>query len=81
MSNYATIKDLIIYNDPIIGDITLDEILNYLLLQIQSQKRFEEIVYSNLKQTNLTDKDIATIFSLSSTNIIETYIKLIKNEL
>ena len=81
MSNYTTIKDLIVYNDPIIGDITLDEILNYLLLQIQSQKRFEEIVYSNLKQTNLTDKDIATIFSLSSTNITETYIKLIKNEL
>ena len=81
MSNYTTIKDLIVYNDPIIGDITLDEILNYLLLQIQYQKKFEEIVYSNLKQTNLTDKDIATIFSLSSTNIIETYIKLIKNEL
>ena len=81
MSNYTTIKDLIIFSDPIIGDITLDEILNYLLLQIQYQKKFEEIVYSNLKQTNLTDKDIATIFSLSSTNIIETYIKLIKNEL
>ena len=81
MSNYATIKDLIIFSDPIIGNITLDEILNYLLLQIQYQKKFEEIVYSNLKQTNLTDKDIATIFSLSSTNIIETYIKLIKNEL
>ena len=81
MSNYTTIKDLIVYNDLIIGDITLDEILNYLLLQIQYQKKFEEIVYSNLKQTNLTDKDIATIFSLSSTNIIETYIKLIKNEL
>ena len=81
MSNYTSIKDLIVYNDPIIGDITLDEILNHLLLQIQYQKKFEEIVYSNLKQTNLTDKDIATIFSLSSTNIIETYIKLIKNEL
>ena len=81
MSNYTTIKDLIVYNDPIIGDITLDEILNYLLLQIQYQKKFEEIVYTNLKQTNLTDRDIATIFSLSSTNIIETYIKLIKNEL
>ena len=81
MSNYTTIKDLIIFSDPIIGDITLDEILNHLLLQIQYQKKFEEIVYSNLKQTNLADKDIATIFSLSSTNIIETYIKLIKNEL
>ena len=81
MSNYTIIKDLIIFSDPIIGDITLDEILNHLLLQIQYQKKFEEIVYSNLKQTNLTDKDIATIFSLSSTNIIETYIKLIKNEL
>ena len=81
MANYTIIKDLIVYSDLIIGDITLDEILNYLLLQIQNQRKFEEIVYSNLKQTDLTDRDIATIFSLSSTNIIETYIKLIKNEL
>ena len=81
MANYTIIKDLIVYSDLIIGDITLDEILNYLLLQIQYQKKFEEIVYSNLKQTNLTDKDIATIFNLSSTDIIETYIKLIKNKL
>ena len=80
MANYTIIKDLIVYSDLIIGDITLDEILNYLLLQIQNQRKFEEIVYSNLKQTNLTDRDIATIFSLSSTNTIETYIKLIKNE-
>ena len=80
MANYTIIKDLIVYSDLIIGDITLDEILNYLLLQIQNQRKFEEIVYSNLKQTDLTDRDIATIFSLSSTNIIETYIKLIKNE-
>ena len=81
MTNYGIIKDLIIYKNHLGEYLTLDDILNYTLLQIQNQKKFEEIVYSNLKQTNLTDKDIATIFSLSSTNIIETYIKLIKNEL
>ena len=81
MSNYTIIKDIVVYSHPIVGDITLDEILNYLLLQIQSQKKFEEIVYSNLKFSDLTEEDITTIFDLSTTNTIEIYLKLIKNEL
>ena len=81
MSNYTLIKDLIVYSDPIVGDITLDDILNYLLLQIQNQKKFEEIVYSNLKFSYLSDEDIASIFSMSTTDTIEMYLKLIKNEL
>ena len=81
MSNYTIIKDFIIYSDPIVGDITLDDILNYLLLQIQNQKKFEEIVYSNLKFSDLSDEDIASIFNLSTTDTIEMYLKLIKNEL
>ena len=79
--DYTIIKDLIVYSDPIIGAITLDDILNYLLLQIQNQKKFEEIVYSNLKLSNLTDEDIASIFNLSTTDTIEMYLKIIKNEL
>ena len=79
--DYTIIKDLIVYNDPIIGIITLDDILNYLLLQIQNQKKFEEIVYSNLKFSYLSDEDIASIFSMSTTDTIEMYLKLIKNEL
>ena len=79
--DYTIIKDLIVYSDPIMGIITLDDILNYLLLQIQSQKKFEEIVYSNLKLSNLTDEDIASIFNLSTTDTIEMYLKTIKNEL
>ncbi len=81
MIDYTIIKDLIVYSDPIIGIITLDDILNYLLLQIQNQKKFEEIVYSNLKFSNLTDEDIASIFNLSTTNTVEMYLKTIKNEL
>ena len=81
MMDYTLIKDLIVYNDPIIGYITLDDLLNYLLLQIQNQKKFEEIVYSNLKFSSLTDEDIASIFNLSTINTIEMYLKLIKNEL
>ena len=79
--NYTIIKDIVVYSHPIVGDITLDEILNYLLLQIQSQKKFKEIVYSNLKFSDLTEEDITTIFDLSTTNTIEIYLKLIKNEL
>ena len=79
--DYTIIKDLIVYSDPIMGIITLDDILNYLLLQIQNQKKFEEIVYSNLKLSNLTDEDIASIFNLSTTDTIEMYLKIIKNEL
>lgn len=56
MTDYAIIKDLIIYEDPIIGIMTLDDILSDLLIRIEDQKKFEEIVYSNLKHTNLIIK-------------------------
>ena len=81
MTNYEIIKDLIIYKNHLGEYLTLDDILNYLLLQIQNQKKFEEIVYSNLKFSDLTDEDIASIFNLSTTDTIEMYLKLIKNEL
>ena len=81
MIDYNDIKDLIIYTDAIVGDMTLDYILKGLLDQIESHKKFEEIVYSNLKQTNLSDEDISSILNLSAINIIEMYIKLIKDEL
>lgn len=81
MINYTDIKDLIIYTDPVVGDMSLDFILTNLLEQIKEQRRFEDIVYSNLIHSELSKEDIASIFNLSSTDIIETYLKLIKDEL
>lgn len=81
MIKYTDIKDLIIYSDPIIGDVSLDFILTNLIEELNNQKLFENIVYSNLIHSELSEEDIASIFSLSSTSIIETYLKLIKDEL
>ena len=81
MIEYNDIKNIIIYNDPLIGYMTLDEILNCISYQITNQKKIEKIVYSILESTSLDKEDIATILSLSTTNNIETYIKIIKDEL
>ena len=81
MIEYNDIKNIIIYNDPLIGYMTLDEIFNCISYQITNQKKFEKIVYSILESTSLDKEDIATILSLSTTNNIETYIKIIKDEL
>ena len=81
MTEYIDIKDLIIWNDPVMGEINLDYILSGLQESLKKQKEFEDIVYNILKNIGYCDKDIASLFSLSQTDIFDMYLKMIKDEL
>ena len=81
MINYNDIKDLIIYNDLVLGDFSLDSIINELQNCIKKQIKFEDTIYHILKNLKYDDETIASIFNLSETNTIDLYLKLIKDEL
>lgn len=78
---YNDIKDLIIWIDPLFGEISLDFILTGLQESLKEQKKFEDIIYNILKNLNYDEKDLASLFNLSQTNIFEFYLKMIKDEL
>jgi hypothetical protein len=65
----------------VLGDFSLDSIINELQNCIKKQIKFEDTIYHILKNLKYDDETIASIFNLSETNTIDLYLKLIKDEL
>ena len=81
MTEYNDIKDLIIWNDPILGEISLDFIITGLQELLDEQTKFEDIIYHLLENANYDDETISSLFTLSKIDLIRTYLKMIKDEL
>lgn len=81
ITEYNEIKDLNIWNDPLLGTINLDFILNSLQECIKKQIEFENIMNIILKNLNYNTEDLNSLFNLSQTNLLDMYLKMIKDEL
>lgn len=81
MIEYNDIKDLIVWNDPVFGNLSLDSIVTGLQESIKKQIKFEDTVYHILKNLNIDDKTISSLFNLSQTNVIDMLLRIIKDEL
>ena len=81
MKTYSDIKDTIIYSDPLVGDISLNDILNFMEVCVEETKIFENTV-SNILHKNPKNKDIANeIIDYSMVDTIKFLIDLIKDNL
>lgn len=82
MIDYNDIKDLIIYYDPIFGEISVDFIIQALQYSLTKQKNFEDEIYNILKNDYKMNNDIiATLFSQSSTSTTEMYLDMLTDKL
>lgn len=81
MVEYNDIKDLIIWDDPILGEISLDFIITGLQELLNEQTKFEDIVYNLLENSDYDNETISSLFTLSKIDSIKTYLKIIKDEL
>ncbi len=81
MKNYSDIKDTILYSDPLVGDISLNDILNFMEVCVEETKVFENTV-SNILHKNPKNKDIANeIINYSMVDTTKFLIDLIKGNL
>ena len=81
MKCYSDIKDTILYSDPLVGDISLNDILNFMEVCVEETKVFENTV-SNILHKNPKNKDIANeIINYSMVDTIKFLIDLIKENL
>ena len=81
MKHYYDIKDSVLYSDPLVGDITLDNILNFIEICVEETKIFENAV-SNILLKNPRNKVIANeIINYSMVDTIKFLIDLIKDNL
>lgn len=82
MISYKDIKDFYLYYDNTFNEYeTLDAFINKLEECIKEQRIFEDTVYNILKNKNIDDETIASLFTLSKIDVIEFAIKMIKNKL
>lgn len=82
MIDYNDIKDLIIYYDPIFGEISVDFIVQALQHSLSKQKNFEDAIYNILKNDyKMNDENITTLFLLSSTSTTEMYLDMLTDKL
>ena len=81
MKHYSDIKDSVLYSDPLVGDITLDNILNFIEICVEETKIFENAV-SNILLKNPRNKVIANeIINYSMVDTIKFLIDIIKDNL
>ena len=81
MKHYSDIKDSVLYSDPLVGDINLDNILNFIEICVEETKIFENAV-SNILHKNPRNKVIANeIINYSMVDTIKFLIDLIKGNL
>ena len=73
--------NIIVWNDPVFGNLSLDSIVTGLQESIKKQIKFEDTVYHILKNLNIDDKTISSLFNLSQTNVIDMLLRIIKDEL
>lgn len=81
MTEYKDIKDLIIYYDPLIGNISIDQLITEIKKSVEEQKYFEDVMHSIIENEDMSNEDISTIFNLSRTNALEMYLKILTDEL
>ena len=81
MKHYSDIKDSVLYSDPLVRDITLDNILNFIEICVEETKIFENAV-SNILLKNPRNKVIANeIINYSMVDTIKFLIDIIKDNL
>lgn len=71
----------ILFNHPVLGDITFADVINDLKLIIDDNKNFEDIIFSILRENQMTDEDIATIFNFSVLNRLEWILFLLEYDI
>ena len=69
----------ILFNHPILGNITFADVINDLRIIIDDTQNFEDIIISILREKQITDEDIATIFTYSVLNRLEWILFLLES--
>ena len=72
-------KNKILATHSILGDITFNDVLNDLEIMLKDNEFFEEIVYQLLRQDNIPEEDLASLFDFSVTSRLKWIIDVLKD--
>ncbi len=72
-------QNKVLASHPILGDITLKDILNDLETMLNDNTLLEDIVYNLLKNTSMSDEDISSLFNYSISYRLKWIIFVLKD--
>lgn len=72
-------QDKGLISHPIIGKITLKDLLNDLEIMLSDNIFLEDIVYNLLKDTSMSEEDISSLFNYSISERLKWIIFVLKN--
>ncbi len=72
-------QDKVLISHPIIGKITLKDLLNDLEIMLSDNIFLEDIVYNLLKDTSMSEEDISSLFNYSISERLKWIIFVLKN--
>ncbi len=72
-------QDKVLTSHPIIGKITLKDLLNDLEIMLSDNIFLEDIVYNLLKNTSMSEEDISSLFNYSISERLKWIIFVLKN--
>ncbi len=81
MKYYSDIKDIILYSDPLVGDLTLDYLLEMIEVCIEETQIFENSISKILHKNPSNQKIADKLMNTSMTSEIKFLIDLIKDNL
>ena len=81
MKYYSDIKDIILYSDTLVGDLTLDYLLEMIEVCIEETQIFENSISKILHKNPSNQKIADKLMNTSMTSEIKFLIDLIKDNL
>ena len=81
MKYYSDIKDIILYSDPLVGDLTLDYLLEMIEVCIEETQIFENSISKILHKNPSNQKIADKLMNTSRTAEIKFLIELLKDNL
>ena len=81
MKYYSDIKDIILYSDPLVGDLTLDYLLEMIEVCIEETQIFENSISKILHKNPSNQKIADKLMNTSMKSEIKFLIDLIKDNL
>ena len=81
MKYYSDIKDIILYSDPLVGDLTLDYLLEMIEVCVEETQIFENSISKILHKNPSNQKIADKLMNTSMTSEIKFLIDLIKDNL
>lgn len=74
-----TMKDKVLITHPILGKITINDLIQDLEIMLIDATFFEDLIYQMIKNTSMSEEDISTLFNYSVTDRLKWIISVLKD--